>query len=208
MIDFPETSHIHKALPKEAFYRHIPLTSKVKDKFVTDIEKIYAEWSFTNKTLNLEKGGEINEILVLLVKLKRQSVDAKIFEEIAKHNSHKLLFVCSAVDKLKLAVYYGGKVYMTEWSKTDRLKVEAKGFSLDEIWENFIAQIALTKKIAFARKLSVEERLERQNKIIALQKEIDRLDALAWKEVQPKKKFELYNSIKERKQKLEEIKNG
>ena len=208
MIDFPEASRIHKALPKEAFYRHISLTRKVKDKFVTDIEKIYAEWSFTNETLNLEKEGESNEILVLLVKLKKQSIDTKIFEAIAKQNSHKLLFVCSAGDELKLAIYHSGKVYMTEWLNKNKLNLEAQGFSLDEVWDGFVEQIALTKQIDFGKQLSIEERLERQNKIIALEKEIDKLDALTWKEIQPKKKFELYNSIKECQKKLEEIKNG
>lgn len=208
MIDFPEASRIHKALPKEAFYRHIPLTSKVKEKFVTDIEKIYAEWSFTKGTFNLEKDGEINEILVLLIKLKQQSIDTKIFEAIAKQNSHKLLFVCSAGDELKLAIYHDGKVYTTGWLNKNKLKLEAQGFSLDEVWDGFVERIALTEQIDFAKQLSVEERLKRQNKILTLQKEIDRLDALAWKEVQPKKKFELYSAVKEYEQKLEEIKNG
>mgnify|MGYP006988258178 CR=1 FL=1 len=35
MIDFPTATAVHRRLPKEAFYKHLPLTKALKDKFVS-----------------------------------------------------------------------------------------------------------------------------------------------------------------------------
>ena len=43
MVQFPDGTAIHRKMSKEAFYRHLPLTTAVKNKFVSDIENIIVE---------------------------------------------------------------------------------------------------------------------------------------------------------------------
>ena len=65
MIEFPVSTRVHRRLPKEAFYKHLTLTAVLKEKFVTDVERIDIENSLSNESLNLNSASEIKEILVL-----------------------------------------------------------------------------------------------------------------------------------------------
>ena len=207
MIDFPESTRVHRRMPKDAFYKNLQLTAALKDKFVSDVDSIFMEWSLTKDNLNLEKDAEVKEILVLYIDLKKQEFDAKIIEAIARQNPHKLVFVMLYEDKRQLAIYHS-KLYQTEWVDEVGMDMAVKGFSLDEIWESLIEQIVLTKEKDPEIDLSIDERLKKQEIIEKLQKQIEKTETLAWKEQQPKKRFELYSCAQEYKKELEEIKNG
>jgi hypothetical protein len=210
MIDFPASTRVHRRLPKEAFYKHLPLSPALKAKFVSDVDRIVVENSLTKENLNLEKESKIKEIMLLFISLKKQKFDGKILEAIARQNPHKLVFALTYEDEVQLAVYYQ-KLYVSSRMKENEAKLSAKGFSLDEIWENLIEQIALTDQDAKKGKdkdLSLDERLFRQNKINELKKDIEKTESLMWKEVQPKKKFELHQKLQKMKIELEDLING
>ena len=207
MIQFPEATKVHRRLPKEAFYQHLPITNALKDRFVSDVDRIYLEWSLTKDSLHLEKDSRIKEILVLLIELKRQDFDSKILEAIARQNPHELIFLLSFSNERQLAVYHG-KLYRSKWEPKEEIELSARGFSIDEIMDSLIEQIAITEESDGGADLSIDERLARQEKIEKLQKQIDKTEAAAWKEQQPKKKFELYSRAQEYRKKLEKIKHG
>lgn len=207
MISFPESTRVHRRMPKDAFYKHLQLTTALKDKFVSDVDSIFMEWSLTKDNLNLEKDGEVTEILILYIDLKKQEFDAKIIEVIARQNPHKLVFVMSFEDKRQLAIYHS-KLYRTDWIPEEKVVLSARGFSLDDIWESLIEQVALTEEKESEPEFSIDDRLERQERIEKLQKQIEKTEALAWKEQQPKKKFEIYNQLQDYKKQLEDLKNG
>lgn len=208
MIDFPEVTHIHKRLPKEAFYKYLPKSAKLKEKFISDIDKIFVEWDLTQRSLHLEKSSDKNEILILLIELKKQNYETKIIEAIEKQNSHKLVFILSFEKYRQLALYYHGKLYRTEWMQADDINLSANGSSINAIWENLIVQIALSDETGEIKSLSIDARLERQEKINILTKLIEKTEAAVWKERQPKKKFELHEKVQGYKKELEKKKNG
>ena len=208
MIDFPKTTAVHRRLPKEAFYRNLPLTPKLKEKFVSDVDRIYVENSLTKEGLNLSSDGTITEILLLSVSLKKREFDGKVAEAIARQNPHKLVFLLIYEDERQLALYHG-KLYRTPWMPEAELSLEARGFTLDEIWSGLIEQIALYEEQQGATtEMTVDERLARQEKIQKLEKQIAKTEAAAWKEQQPKKRFALYQKLQEYKKELEELKHG
>lgn len=206
MIDFPAATAVHRRLPKEAFYKHLPLTRTLKDKFVSDVDRIVVENSLTRENLNLAAEGEIKEILLLSISLKKQEFDAKIVEAIARQNPHKLVFHLTFEDTSQLALYRG-KLYRTAWMSEAEAALSAKGYSLDEIWAGLIEQIALQEERTQAPAgRSIEERLALQEQILKLEKLIAKTEAAAWKEQQPKKRFELYQRVQEYKKELERLK--
>ena len=207
MINFPEATRAHRWLPKDAFYKHLPISSVLKEKFISDVDRIYVEWSLTKDNLHLEKDGKIKEILILLIELKKQSFDAKIIEAIARQNPHELVFILSFEEKRQLAIYHS-KLYRSPWMNKTDVELTAVGFSVDEIMDCLIEQIALTEESEGREELSIDDRLARQEQIEKLQKQIEKAEVAAWKEQQPKKRFELYSRVQEYKKELEEIKNG
>ena len=208
MIEFPSSTKVGKRLPKEAFYARLPISGSLKEKFVTDVDRIQLENSLTQETLHLNKDANVKEILILDLDLKKRDFDPKIVEAIARQNKHKIVFLLRFEGEGQLAVYYG-KLYRTNWKPIETLNLKAAGFTLDEIWDGFLEQIALwdepKPEASVIDKMTVDERLARQDAIRKLQKEIDKLEKLTRSEKQPKKKFELYQKLQDVKMKLERM---
>ncbi len=206
MIDFPAATVVHRRMSKEAFYKHLPLTKPLKEKFISDVDRIFVENSLTKENLNLTADSEIKEILLLSISLKKQEFDAKIIEAIAKQNPHKLVFLLTFEGSSQLALYYG-KLYRTAWMPSEELSLSARGYSLSEIWDGLIEQIALYEERADApSERSIDERIAVQERILKLEKLIEKTEAAAWKEQQPKKRFELYSKVQGYKKELEDLK--
>lgn len=206
MIDFPSATEVHRRLPKEAFYRNLTLTKALKDKFISDVERIAVENSLTQENLNLASGSDIKEILLLSVTLKKQEFDGKVIEAIARQNPHKLVFLLIFESSRQLALYQG-KLYRTPWMDASKISLQPQGFSLGEIWDGFKEQIALyDERAETTDDLTVDERMDRQEEILRLEKLIAKTESAAWKQCQPKKQFELYSQLREYKKKLEELK--
>jgi hypothetical protein len=78
----------------------------------------------------------------------------------------------------------------------EQAAIDINGLNFDEAWENIIKKIEGGE---WNSQLTLEENIEIKENREKLLKEIERLEKLARKEVQPKKKFELVNQ----KRKLE-----
>ena len=158
--------------------------------------------------MGITQKSEINEILLLMLCLKKQDFDQKIAEAIARQNPHKLLFLLVHEKMRQLALYHG-KLYRTQWMPEHELTLSANGFSLSEIWNGFIEQIALyEEKSEKTARLTIDERLCLQAKINKLEEQIQKLKKSVWKEKQPKIKFNLYTKMQQLQKKLEELKHG
>ena len=207
MIAFPSTAHVGKTMPKETFYRQLNLSPELKEKFVSDVRRITMEYVLTAESINVDKSDELAEILVLTIQLKKQEFDNRIVETIARQNKHKLVFLLTYEDQQQLALY-SSKLYKTSWMPAEEMKLEARGQNIPAIWEGFVEQIALTEEKPAAAPMSIEERLRRQEQTAKLRKDMEKLEAKTRKEIQPKKKFELYQQVQALKKQLEEIENG
>lgn len=208
MINFPQSTVVHKRLPKEAFYKHLPLTAAVKAKFVSDVERIQVKNTLTKGNLNLAKESEIKEILFLSITLKKQDFDGKIIEAIARQNPHKLVFLLVYEDQRQLAVYHS-KLYRSAWVQEKDLDLVLQGSTLNEIWDDLVRQIAISSEALLKEEnQSIEDQLRNQDEINRLNKLIEKTEAAAWKEQQPKKRFELYTRLQDYKRQMEEITHG
>lgn len=204
MLEFPGTTKVGKILPKDIFYKNLKLSQPLKESFIKDIKRIIFENSLTDESLRLNKKSEIKEIMVVSIELKNKEFNLKIPEVIARQNPKKILFVFRFEDKEKYALFQN-KLYITNWIENEILKL--KGFSLHEIWNNLVAQVALEEE-----DVPDEETLKRSlrsiEEIKKIEKEIAAIEKKARSERQPKKKFELAMEVKELEKKFQEVKSG
>ena len=208
MISFPSSTSIGRLMPKEIFYKRLTMSNELKAKFVTDVRRITLENSLTKTTLKLEPGKSVTEILVIAIDLKKQEFDYRIIESIARKNKHQLVFILRYEDHGQLSVYYN-KLYKTEWKQLNEMTLAAKGFTLDDVWHGFLEQVALQDDtITHRADDDIDAKLQRQDAILRLQKDIEKLEKLARGEKQPKKKFELYQQFQDLKKRLEDTENG
>jgi antitoxin component of RelBE/YafQ-DinJ toxin-antitoxin module len=205
VLTFPSRAAVGRIMPKEAFYKRLTLSSEIRDKFVADVKRIVMEYKLSPDTINIEKGAEVSEILVLSIELKKQEMDYRILENIARQNAHKLIFLLKFEDQGQLALYYS-KLYKTSWMPPTDLKLDARGLNLDDIWNGFIERIAIQEDVPIDDRLSVPEKIKKQDTILKLQKEIEKLERLSRNEKQPKKRFELFTQLQALKKILAEEK--
>ena len=201
MLNLPEITELHKPLPKTQIYKKFQFSNSQQTKFDADISRIYIVNEVSLRTIpSIQQGKKINSIYVLSVTLKTKDYDSKNIEKISKIIPQNLVFALQYEEEIQLAVFCE-KIFVTEWMHETKAKLELKGFNFDEVWENIIKQIEGGE---WDSNLSLSENIELKERKEKLQKEIDKLEKLARKEIQPKKKFELVN----KKRKLEEELNN
>ena len=94
------------------------------------------------------------------------------------------------------------RLILKDWAEPESLRVELTGLDLDKVWENIVAGAA---GMELQQGKTLNEQLAVQQKREKLQKEIAKLEKLAWAEKQPKRKMEVSQLMKEKQKALEEL---
>jgi len=197
MFNLPEVTELHKPLPKAQIYRKFQLTNAQQTKFDADISRIDIVNEISSRTIPaIQSGEKVKSFYILSVTLKTKDYEQKNIERIAKLIPQNMVFALQFEEELQLAVFCE-KVFTTEWMSETKASIQLTGLNFDEVWENIIKRIEGGE---WNSDLSLKENIELKEQKEKLQKEIEKLEKLARKENQPKKKFELVSQ----KRKLEE----
>lgn len=202
----PEKTIVNQKIPKEAFYKNLKLSSKLKKSLIDDVESIVVTHSLTNDSLGFEITTIIEEILLVTIDLRKIDYNISLIEMILKSNPHKLLIKLKFNNRLQY-LFYENKLYKSEWKDSFNLDYDNSIKTLDALW-NYIIIHVLSIEERFDSNKNIITILECYNKIKELEVSIDRLERKIYKEVQPKKKFKLYQELQLLKQSLEECING
>lgn len=197
MLKLPEVTQLQKSLPKVQIYRKFQLTNSQQTKFDADISRIDIVNEVSSRTIpSIKEGEKVKSFYVLSVTLKTKNYETRNIERIAKLIPQNLVFSLQFEEEIQIAVFCE-KVFATDWMPESKASIQLTGLNFDEVWENIIKKIEGGE---WDNNLSLEENIDLKERKEKLQKEIDRLEKNARKEVQPKKKFELVSQ----KRKLEE----
>lgn len=191
MLGLPKSTELSKQLPKKAIYLKFNMNTAAKDKFDADISRITIVSEISPSTTTIAKGEEISAIYVLLVSLKHKNYNEATIAQLNKLINQNMVLVLECGNERRLAVHHT-KLVQGEWMPADDCTLTLKGLNIDDVWNNIVVQIG---NIDVENGNSLEEQIvynEQRNKIL---REIERLDMLARKEKQPKKKFELVEKI-------------
>ena len=195
MLCLPKSTELSKQLPKTAIYAKFNMSPAAKDKFDADISRITIVSEISPKTTTIAAGESISSIHVLLVALKHKNYNVATIVQLNQLINQRMVLVLECGEERRLAVYHT-KLIQSEWQPPDDCTLSLKGLNLDDVWNNIVVQIG---SIDVEVGNSLEEQIAVDEERSKIQKEIDRLEALARKEKQPKKKFELVQQIQELK---------
>ena len=201
MLGLPKSTELSKQLPKTAIYRKFNMSNAEKEKFDADISRLAIVAEISPQTLSITVGETVQSVFVVLVSLKKKDFSDNTIIKVTKLINQNMLLVLECEGESKLAIYHT-KLIQSEWKPTDELQLSLTGLNLDEIWESIVVQVGgiyVEDGNTLEQQIVVNEQQEK------LKKEIERLEKLARKETQPKKKFELVQKIKGLK---EEMLNG
>lgn len=196
MLGLPTATELNRQLPKTAIYAKFQMNNAAKERIDADISRLTIVNEISQSKANIPAGETVKSFFVVSVALKRKEFNPNTIATVTKLIPQNMLLVLEYGDEAKLAVYRQ-KLLQTDWRPKESLTVELKGLDLDKAWENIIVQVG---GIQIVDGNSLDEQISADEKRSKLQKEINRLEKLAWAEKQPKKKFELVQQISRLKQ--------
>ena len=217
MMNFPEKTILNRIMPKAKFMKMAELTTISRNELNSNIDRIILANVLRKDTINIEQGENINEIDVLELTLKKKSVSDNLIKDIDSNIPKHIIYCLHYEDVAQLVITFKKKnvkndkykviqLYKTDWISYDNLNLDIKGLNLDEVFENFISQIA-GDKIELKQETTLKEVIEKSVDIEKLQKKITALENKISKEKQFNKQLELKKELKELKAQMGAI-NG
>ena len=195
MLGLPKATECSRQLPKKAIYAKFNMDNAAKEKFDAEISRIAIVNEVTPNTTTLAAGTEIQGFYVLQVSLKRKNYDPRVIAQVPKLIDQKMVLLLECGGEGQLAVYHG-KLICSPWRSLSGCSLHLNGLNLDAAWESLITQIGGIQ-IEGGNTLDEQMQINAQREKTA--KEIARLEKLARKEVQPKKKYQLVQQIQKLK---------
>ena len=200
MLGLPKATELNKQLPKKAIYAKFSMNTAAKDKFDADISRITIVNEISPQTVKtVTATEEVPSFYVLSVSLKKKDYDERTIAQISRLINQNMLLVLEYQEECRLAIFHT-KLIQSEWQKTADCTVTLRGLDLSAVWQNIVTQVG---GIQIEEGRSLEQQIAVDERRAKVQAEIDKLEKLARKETQPKKKFELVQRI----QKLKESEN-
>ena len=199
MYGLPHTTEVRKQLPKKAIYAKFELKQAQKDGFDSDVSRIDIIAVVSPSTVPAIAAGEnIKEFYVLAVQLKRKDYDEKNIALLSKLIPQNILFALQYDNLTQLAVYHT-RLFTSGWQQAEQVQVPLAGLNLDTVWENVIKAIG---EINVQEGKTLTEQIQKDEVEAKLKKQSAELEKKMAREIQPRKKRELFEQIKKLKTKL------
>ena len=190
MIDlhFPPTTKVGKSVPKSAFYKHLDVNARIKQRFVEDVAGILWLYKLAPSTLNVADGKLVHEIVLFLVTLKALDCPNDVFHFIDEQMPRHVLFILEYEAQCKLLLNYKEwregatgsfqivKTFTSEWLPSEQLQLTLSGQNMDVLYESMAGEVSGfgTSNAEETRHLiALQEEVTRKQKLVeALQKRI------------------------------------
>lgn len=198
-MDLPASTRVNRFLPKEKFYSKTSVNNKLRQQFTDEIEKITWTHKISPDTLNIIS-NEYDELQVFDILLKKQEVSMSVLKHIDTSIPYPILFIIKKDGVEKAVISYKqvsqkkedtvlvDSYFETQW--LEELELELKGRSVDEIYKNFLFQIAPklsefsqndTKSVvqAYKEKEKIQKQIDHINKKLSNEPSIAKKQELA-----------------------------
>lgn len=197
-MNFPASTVVNRFIPKEKFYTKTSVSSQLRQRFTDEIEKIRWTNKISPDTLNITS-GEYSELQVFEITLKSSEVSNSLLKHIDTFIPYPILYVLKKPNLQKAVISFKEQgiknenqmkvdtYFETQW--IEELELQLKGRSVDEIYKNFLFQIApqLNEPNQNDTKSAVQSNKEKQK----IKKQIDLINKKLKSEPSIAKKQEL-----------------
>ncbi|MGP1505532.1 MAG: DUF4391 domain-containing protein [Eggerthia catenaformis] len=215
MLGLPKSTEFNRRIPKQKFYENLDVSPALKRIFIDQVKVIYWKNKIATTTMNLAEGTEVKELEVFEIKLNNNVLDEQMLRQIDKEIPYHILFLLSYDDKYQAWIGYKeqaqsgsnafkvNRYYHTEWMYEEDLSLKVDGLNMDAVYENFVRQIAGEALNSADNEESLKDSVEREERILTLKKEMEKLQKKIRKEKQLNKQMELNSELKKLRRKLE-----
>lgn len=206
MFDLNNKTEVNKVFKIREIFKMINADKDVK-RDAEVIEKISLTNVISKETLNIKSDEYCREIYVFNITLKEKRIPIDFIKELDKNIELHTYFVFEYEDEFKEVCIYRyvedsnikrGRIYESEWGNKE-IKELPYCINISEIYNKFILNLV---DLNIRENENINDFLERFYNIKQLKKEISALEKKAFKESQPRKKFDIGREVKIKKEKL------
>ena len=212
---WPSAAKFGKRVPKEKFYEQGTLTAAVREKFVSEVQRITWAYKLAETTINLTGDADVPEIQVIQIDAKGNDVPESVLAAIdkaiplpiifeinrggGKANSIRMVAAHKQVDGItpKLSSYY-----TTDWlpANAERQALPS-AISLSALYTALLHPLTPVSARAGEKVSEIAERLKTVQK---LEREITALEHKLRNEPQLNRKIELRRALKTKQAEFEQ----
>jgi hypothetical protein len=202
----PPAAFVNKFIPKNKFYEKAALSAKLQKEFVDKIQKITWKYKLAESTVGITKTNKVVEIQIFEIELKSQVIPKNVLKVIDKTIPYQILyrFIYKENEAYGITLKEGKNAenyYFSEWN--EKKIFDFTGIDLERVYQKIVKTFISSE---VQTKSSFNEIIDTDNKIKALENEIDALGSRISKEKQFNRKVELNKILLERKNYLTKIK--
>ena len=209
MLNLPASTAFDRRIPKQKFYKELPLTPALRRVFVGQINAIWWRSKIAPATANLAPGRTVTELEVFELQLAQPSLDEGVLRAIDKRIPYPILYLLTCDGRCQAWIGYqpagqaGAQVYYhTAWQPQEDLMLELRGLDTDAAYENFVRQIAGGALDAPAAE-PLPRSIARDQRRRALEKQIAVLQNKIRREKQLNRQVELNGELKRLRKEME-----
>ncbi|WPE18714.1 DUF4391 domain-containing protein [Candidatus Thioglobus autotrophicus] len=218
LFDYPTKARFGRKIPKSKLYENASVNTKLKDKFVNQIENIVWQYKLAPDTLNLDATDKVPEIQVFDIFLKTKEIDQALLEVIDKAINYPIIFQIHKGNKVKIKAAYKRpsesannkwvieSYFESEWLDKDMAKQSMpQALDLGKLYEQLLKSLMPVEVSSSKTTQTLDEQVGIINQINSLQKELDKLNSKYKKEKQRNRQFEINKQIKLKQKELNQL---
>lgn len=218
LFDYPTKARFGRKIPKSKLYENASANTKLKDKFVNQIEKIVWQYKLAPNTLNLDATNKVPEIQVFDIFLKTKEVDQALLEVIDKAIPLPIIFQIHKDNKIKIKAAYKRpsastnnqwvieSYFESEWlDNTIDKQPMPPALDLGKLYEQLLKSLMPAEVVSGKTSQTIDQQVGMIKQINSLQKELDKLNSKYKKEKQRNRQFEINKQIKLKQKELNNL---
>ena len=200
MFGLPTSTLINQPLYKKAVFEKFNLKMAERERFDADVSRMALVARISPATVPaLTEGQEVKGFYVLQVVLKRQDYDDKNILLLQKLIPQKIVFALQYEGRTQLCVFHT-RLQQSEWRDTQSTEIPLNGLTLDDVWQNIVAEIGGLDAQA---EETIEEQIINREQREKLIRQIEMLEKRCRTEKQTRKRYELHQEIVKLRKELE-----
>ncbi len=216
LYNFPKAVAFGRRLAKSKIYEHTTPSTKVKNLFVQQVEKITWAYKLSPTTINLPASKTVQEIQIFTIDLRTGELSPDVLTTIDKTIPSPILFELKYAGKTKYAACYKrpseadkskwviSSYFQSSWIEEDTKTSELPVIlNMGALYESFLTSLS---PLPFRKYENLDSLVSRVDLLRTKEREAEKLENRANKEKQFNRRVELNRTLNKLKQEIENIK--
>jgi len=218
IFEFPKQAAFGRIVAKDKIYYHSSASTKIKRKFIDEVDRIIWSYKLSPETVNLPAKYGVNEIQVFTILFKNEEYSTEILEAIDKAIPSPIIFQLkykgkvstmasykrqSEADKSKwvFSSHFGSQEFI-DHSKVKKMKLPV-AIDMSTLYHKLLIQLL---PIPSRENESIQDLINRYETVRSKEREALKLETKVKREQQFNRKVDLNRSLNQLREEIEEYK--